>query len=75
MKKDQNLSMKYANNDRLHSAIDDMSAAAYEQKYLQSRHLVAKKILTFMSLRFIHQMAINCVHIYGPKQLSSFAPS
>ena len=39
MKKDVGLYMKYYNNDRLHSANDDMSPAAYERKYLQHEAL------------------------------------
>ena len=39
MKKDVGLYMKYYNNDRLHSANDDMSPAAYERKYLQQEAL------------------------------------
>ena len=39
MKKDVGLYMKYYNSDRLHSANDDMSPAAYERKYLQQEAL------------------------------------
>lgn len=39
MKKDVGLYMKYYNSDRLHSANDDLSPAAYERRHLQQEAL------------------------------------
>lgn len=39
MKKDVGLYMKYYNNDRLHTANDDLSPAAYERQFLQQEAL------------------------------------
>ena len=43
MKKDVGLYMKYYNNDRLHTANDDLSPADYEKRYLKTEALYGWK--------------------------------